>query len=402
MSLKEALEAFLAHRMEVLERRSRHRLAKIRDRLEVVDGYLKAFLDIDRVIRIIRDHDQPKPVLIEAFELTDRQAEAILNLRLRQLRKLEEMELEAERGRRLEEGADLDALLADETLRRGRLAKEVGEMRARFGTEPRRTTIGEPPAPVDLDAEVPVERQPVTVVCSRQGWLRVLKGTVQDAGELKFKEGDGPRFLVPAQSTDKLLVFRDDGRAHVLPVEKLPGGRGLGEPINLFIDVDAQTRLCDVRVFDPAAKLVLATRAGRGFAVPAGHAAAQTRAGKQVVNLAGKDRLRAVAPLTGDSVAVLGTNRKLLIFPREELPEMTRGKGVILQRYRDGTLDDVMGLDVEAGLSWPSGSRRRFEKDLTPWRGVRATVGRNAPQGFPREGGFRDVRAGPLEEQGGG
>jgi len=274
-------------------------------------------------------------------------------------------------------------------------------MRARFGTEPRRTAIGEPPAPVDLEAEVAVERQPVTVVCSEQGWLRVLKGTVQDPGELKFKEGDGPRFLIAAQSSDKLLVFRDDGRAHVLPVDKLPGGRGLGEPMNLFIDLDAQTRIVDLRVFDPEAKLILATKAGRGFAVKAGQIAAQTRAGKQVVNVAGKDRLHAVAPLTGDSVAVLGTNRKLLIFPRDELPEMARGKGVILQRYRDGTLADVMSLDAEQGLSWPSGSRRRHEKDLTPWRGARAGVGRNAPQGFPREGGFREVRAGaPSEERG--
>ena len=399
MSLKEALEAFLAHRMEVLERRSRFRLAKIADRLEVVDGYLKAFLDIDRVIRIIRDHDQPKPVLIEAFDLTDRQAEAILNLRLRQLRKLEEMELTVERDRLQEERAELEALLADEALRRRRLADEVGEMRARFGAEPRRTTIGGPPKPVDIEAEAPVERQPVTVVCSREGWLRVLKGTVTDAAELKFKEGDGPRFLLPAQSTDKLLLFRDDGRAHVLPVDKLPGGRGLGEPLNLFVDLDAQTRLVDLRVFDPAAKLVVATKAGRGFAVQAEQIAAQTRAGKQVVNLAGSDRLRAVAALTGDSVAVLGTNRKLLVFPRAELPELARGKGVILQRYRDGTLDDIMGLDVDAGLSWPSGSRRRHEKDLGPWRGARASVGRNAPQGFPREGGFRDVTAGPPAEE---
>ncbi|MFP4270916.1 MAG: DNA topoisomerase IV subunit A, partial [Alphaproteobacteria bacterium] len=398
MSLKEALEAFLAHRMEVLERRSRHRLAKIADRLEVVDGYLKAFLDIDRVIRIIRDHDQPKPVLIEAFDLTDRQAEAILNLRLRQLRKLEEMELKAERERLEAERADLEALLADEAMRRGRLAEEVREMRARFGTEPRRTTIGEPPAPVDLEAEVPVERQAVTVVCSEQGWLRVLKGSVPDAGELKFKEGDGPRFLIPAQSTDKLLIWRDDGRAHVLAVDKLPGGRGLGEPLSLFIDLDAQTRIVDVRVFAAQAKLVLATKAGRGFAVQAGQVAAQTRAGKQVVNLAGNDRLRAVAALTGDSVAVLGTNRKLLIFAAAELPEMARGKGVILQRYRDGTLDDVMSLDVGQGLSWASGSRRRHEKDLAPWRAARATVGRNAPQGFPREGGLRDVRPGPPPE----
>jgi len=398
MSLKDALEAFLAHRMEVLERRSRHRLAKIADRLELVDGYLKAFLDIDRVIRIIRDHDQPKPELIAAFDLTDRQAEAILNLRLRQLRKLEEMELKGERAALVEERGDLEALLADEVRRRGRLADEVREMRARFATEPRRTQLAGPPAPVNVEAELPVERQPVTVVCSEQGWLRVQKGTVQDASELRFKEGDGPRFLVAAQSTDKLLVLRDDGRAHLLLIDKLPGGRGLGEPLNLFIDLEAQTRIVDIRVFEPAAKLVLATRSGRGFAAPAAQIAAQTRSGKQVVNLTGKDRLRAVAPLAGDSVAVLGTNRKLLIFAAAELPEMARGKGVILQKYRDGTLDDIMTLDAARGLSWRTGSRRRLEKDLTSWRGARASMGRNVPQGFPREGGFAAVESGPADD----
>ncbi len=394
MSLKQALEAFLEHRMQVLVRRSEYRLGKIADRLEILEGYLKAFLDIDTVIRIIRDNDEPKPVLIAHFDLTERQAEAILNLRLRQLRKLEEMELKGERDRLLKEQAELEALLGSERKRRRRLADEVKAMRKRFGEDPRRTRIDAPPEPVDLDAEVPVERQPVTVVCSEEGWLRVIKGSVGDPGELRFKEGDGPRFLIPAQSSDKLLILRDDGRCHLLPIDKLPGGRGLGEPLNLFVDLDPQTRLVAVLVHDPKGKLVVATRSGRGFIAPEAQITAQTRAGKQVVNVSGKDRLEAVSKLSGDSVAVLGTNRKLLIFKAAELPEMGRGKGVILQRYRDGTLEGILSFDVEQGLSWPSGSRRRFEKDLAPWQGARASVGRNAPQGFPREGGFAEVVAG--------
>ena len=397
MSLKEALEAFLAHRMEVLVRRSRHRLAKIADRLEILEGYLKAFLDIDRVIQIIRENDEPKPILMAEFELTERQAEAILNLRLRQLRKLEEMELRGERDRLLEEQADLEALLADEGKRRARLALDVGEMRERFGKEPRRTRVDAAPAPVDLDVEVVVERQPVTVVCSEQGWLRVIKGSVSEPSELRYKEGDGPRFLIPAQSTDKLLILRDDGRCHLLPVDKLPGGRGLGEPLSLFIDLDAQTRIVEILVHDPKGKLVVATRAGRGFVAPEAQIAAQTRAGKQVVNVSGSDCLEAVTRLEGDSIAVLGSNRKLLVFKATELTEMARGKGIILQRYRDGTLVDVMSFDLAQGFSWPSGSRRRHEKDLGPWQGARASVGRTVPQGFPREGGFREVTAGVPE-----
>ncbi len=398
MGLKGALEAFLAHRMEVLVRRSRHRLAKIEDRLEILEGYLKAFLDIDRVIAIIRENDQPKPILMAEFDLTERQAEAILNLRLRQLRKLEEMELKAEQDRLKAERADLHALLDDEGRRRKRLTDEIRAIKKTFGGDPRRTVVDVPPAPVDLDVEVAAERYAVTVVASEQGWLRAVRGSVADPAELRYKEGDGPRFLIPAQSTDKLLIIRDDGRCHLVPVDKLPGGRGLGEPSSLFIDMEPATRIVDIRVHDPKGSLVLATRAGRGFKAPEAQIAAQTRSGKQVVNLAGKDRLAAACKLQGDSVAVLATNRKLLIFAADELPEMARGKGVILQRYRDGTLEDVMSLDVGQGLSWMTGTRRRFERDLTPWRAARATAGRNAPQGFPREGGFEDVVAGPGKE----
>ncbi|MEO1091226.1 MAG: DNA topoisomerase IV subunit A [Pseudomonadota bacterium] len=398
MGVAPALAAFLEHRMVVLVRRSEHRLAKIDDRLEILDGYLKAFPDIDRVIAIIREHDQPRPVLMAEFDLTERQAEAILNLRLRQLRKLEEMALRDERTSLATERAELKALLADEGKRRGRLAEEVREMKAAFGNEPRRTAVAGSPLAVDLDVEAAVERQPVTVVCSLEGWLRVLRGHVTDGDELKFKEGDGPRFRLLAQSTDKLLVLRDDGRCHLLPIDRLPGGRGQGEPLGLFVDLEPETRIVDLRVHDPAGRLILGTRAGRGFIAAEADIAAQTKAGKQVVNVTGKDHLAAVAKITGDGVAVLGSNRKLLVFPVDELPVMGRGKGVILQKYRDGTLVDLMSVDLAQGLGWPAGGRRRYEKDLAPWRSARASVGRNAPIGFPREGGFRDVTSGRFDD----
>ncbi len=395
MPLAEALEAFLAHRMMVLIRRSEYRLARIDDRLEVLEGYLKAFLDIDRVIAIIRENDHPKPVLMAAFDLSDRQAEAILNLRLRQLRKLEEMALREERDALLAEEADLQALLADETKRRHRLADEMRDVKARFGAEPRRTEVRGAPAPVDLDVEDHVERQPVTVICSEQGWLRAMKGSVTNGEDIRYKEGDGPRFLLPAHSTDKLLVLRSDGRCHLVPIDKLPGGRSQGEPLGLYVDLEPTTRIVDVRVHRPEGKLILATKAGYGFAANEKDIAAQTRAGKQVVNVSGKDALVRAYPLTGPHVAVLGTNRKLLIFDAAELPEMSRGKGVILQRYKDGTLDDVKSLDAAQGLGWPQGSRRRAERDLAPWQAKRATAGRMVPQGFPREGGLGDV--GPAD-----
>ncbi|TVQ33915.1 MAG: DNA topoisomerase IV subunit A [Geminicoccaceae bacterium] len=395
MPLAEALDAFLAHRMVVLIRRSEFRLAKIDDRLEVLDGYLKAFLDIDRVIAIIRENDHPKPVLMAEFELSERQAEAILNLRLRQLRKLEEMALQAERDALLAEEAGLKALLADETLRRQKLADEVRDIQTRFGAEPRRTQVNGAPAPVDLDVEDHIERQPVTVVCSQEGWLRAVRGSVTNADELKFKEGDGPRFLLPAQSTDKLLVLRNDGRCHLVPIDKLPGGRSQGEPLSLYVDLEPTTKIVDVRVHRPDGKLILATKAGYGFAAKEKDIAAATRAGKQVVNLSGKDSLVKVAPLTGPHVAVLGTNRKLLVFAADELPEMSRGKGVILQRYKDGTLDDLKSLDASQGLGWSQGSRRRAERDLSPWQAKRATAGRMVPVGFPRESGLADI--GPAE-----
>jgi topoisomerase-4 subunit A len=389
MGLRQVLEAFIAHRMEVLVRRSRHRLARIEERLEILDGFLVVFLDLDRVIRIIREHDEPRPELIRAFALSERQAEAILNLRLRNLRRLEELELKRERDRLRRERKELTLLLGDEGLRRDRLREEMLATRDRFAKAPgwaRRTSLGEAPTVAPELLEAPVERVPMTVACSRKGWIRAVRGRVEDASELKYKEGDGERLVVPALSTDKLDLFTSDGRCYQLAVDRLPGGRGLGEPLGLLVELAKGAEIVALRVHGPEGRILLATAGGRGFVAELSELAAQTRAGKQVVNLAEGDQLAVVAPVEGDHVVTLGQNLKLLIFPLAELPVMGRGRGVTLQRYKGGGLAAAWTLSLEAGLSWAQGQRTRQEKDLRPWLGQRGGAGRLAPRGFPREG----------------
>jgi topoisomerase IV subunit A len=391
MGLGEALAAYLAHRMEVLVRRSRHRLAKVLDRLEVLDGYLKAFLDLDEVIRIIREEDEPKAALVARFELTDRQAEAILNLRLRNLRKLEEMELKAERARLGEEREGLQDLLADEGKRRARLKEQFLAARKQFGGGPlgrRRTELADAPVIAPELLEEPVERFPVTVVCSRLGWIRVARGAIEKPGEVKYKEGDGERFLLPAQSGDRLLVIAADGRVYTLAVDKLPSGRGHGEPISLAIDLEKGVEILDLRVHRPEGRLLFATRKGFGFVAEEKEIAAQTRAGRQVVNLGEGDAVLVAVPAEGDQVAVSGTNRKLLVFPLAELPVQARGKGVTLMRLKDAELAGVKTFDGAQGLSWNGNGKERRVADVTPWRGARAGAGRVAPPGFPKNHRF--------------
>jgi topoisomerase-4 subunit A len=392
MGLAEVLEAYLAHRMEVLVRRSRHRLAKVEDRLEVLEGYLKAFLDLDEVIRIIREEDEPKAALMRRFELTDRQAEAILNLRLRNLRRLEEMELTGERDRLMAERADLESLLADEGRRRARLKEEFQAARKQFGNGgigKRRTRFAEAPTIDAAALEEPVERYPVTVVCSRLGWIRAIRGAVENPDEIKYKEGDAARFLVPAQSTDKLLLVTSDGRVFTLAADKLPGGRGQGEPLSLLVDLGKGVELVALRVHRPEGRLLLATKGAFGFLAPEAELAAQTKAGKQAVNLTEGDRVLAVVPAEGDHAAVMGTNRKLLVFPLAELPEQARGKGVTLQRYQDGALSDVTTVELAKGLTFTNGGGKpRTVADLRPWLGRRGQAGKLAPHGFPRSNRF--------------
>lgn len=391
MSLAEVLQAYLDHRMEVLVRRSRHRLAKVEDRLEVLEGYLKAFLDLDEVIRIIREEDEPKPALMARFGLTDRQAEAILNLRLRNLRKLEEMELEAERARLADERGELLELLADEGRRRARLKEGFQAARKQFGGGPlgkRRTELAEAPTIDPTLLEEPVERFPVTVVCSRLGWVRAVRGATLNPGEIKYKEGDAERFLIPAQSSDKILVIAANGRVFTLAVDKLPGGRGHGEPLSLSIDLDKGVEILGLRVQRPEGRLLFATRKGFGFVTPEKEIEAQTRAGRQVVNLGEGDAVVAAVPAEGELVAVVGSNRKLLVFPVTELPVQARGKGVTLMRLKDATLTDVKTFDPAQGLAWTANGKERVVSDLGPWRGQRAGAGRVVPPGFPKNHRF--------------
>ncbi len=391
MGLREVLEAFLDHRREVLERRSRHRLRAIARRLDVLAGYLVAYLNLDEVIRIIREEDEPKPVLMATFSITDAQAEAILNMRLRALRKLEEMEIRSERDALLAERAELEALLGDEKLRRKALRAELVDIRKAFGAETelgrRRTELAGPPAAVALPEDALVEREPITILCSEKGWIRAIRGH-GNGEEAKYKDGDRGRFVVRAETTDKLVVFATNGRFYTLPCDRLPRGRGFGEPLRLMIDLGNDHDPVALFVHQPDRKLLVASSDGRGFVVEEKTVLAQTRQGRQVLNLPPGVEAAVCTPVYGDSVAVIGENRKLLAFPLDEVPEMTRGRGVILQRYRDGGLADAIVFSRAEGLSWRSGGRTRTLADLTPWWGKRAQAGRLPPQGFPRSNRF--------------
>ncbi|HXQ40351.1 MAG TPA: DNA topoisomerase IV subunit A [Candidatus Udaeobacter sp.] len=393
MSLPELLQAYLDHRREVLQRRSRFRLDNIERRLEVLAGYLIAFLNLDELIRILRKEDEPKPVMMKRFKLSDAQAEAILNMRLRALRRLEEIEIRTEYEALGVEKKTLAKLLKSEEMQWQKIAGELAEVRKRFGPATtlgrRRTMPGEPPPDVDVPMDAMIEREAVTVICSDKGWIRAQRGQVTDPNELKYKEGDRGRFMLPAETTDKLLVFGTNGRFYTLGIDKLPGGRGHGEPIRLMIDLENDQDLVALLVHKPGRKLIVASADGRGFVVPEEAVVAQTRAGKQVLNLAEGVEAAACAPAEGDTVAVIGENRKLLLFPLAELPEMTRGRGVILQRYKDGGLSDIKSFAYKDGLTWRQGDQRqRTETDLKDWRGERGQSGRLPPAGFTRSNRF--------------
>src|SRR5918996_110362 len=394
MGLRQLLRAFLEHRMVVLIRRSRHRLARIEERLEVLAAYRAAYLNLDEGIRIIREEDEPKAELMRAFELTERQAEAILNMRLRHLRRLEERTLLKEQRELKAEGRGIKEVLKDEAKRRAKLRDEIEEVGRKFGDGPlgrRRTALGTAPV-IDGEAlEVPVERQPVTVVCSRQGWIRVLRGHVEGGGaDIKYKEGDAPRFLLHGQSTDRLLLISSDGRGYLLPIERLPGGRGQGEPLRLQIDLTRGAEPVMLAIHRQDGRVLLASSGARGFLAEEQAIAAQTRGGKQVFNLEQDERVVVACPAEGDHVATIGSNRKMLVFPLDQLPVMSRGKGVLLQRYRDGGLADARVFALADGLSWPTARGLRVITDLAPWLGKRGQAGRMAPHGFPRDNRFGD------------
>ena len=400
MSLKEALSAWIDHQFEVLVRRSNYRLQKIADRVELLEGYLIAYLNLDRVIEIIRTEDEPKPVMMAEFGLTDRQAEAILNMRLRSLRKLEEMQIRGERDTLEKERDELQKLVESPARQRTRLKKDLADLRKRYAEDTeigaRRTLIEEAGPAREIPLEAMIEREPITVILSERGWIRAMKGHVElsNPEALKFKEGDGPKYFFHAQTTDKLLLAAANGRFFTLAADKLPGGRGFGEPVKLMVDLDGEGS--NIVALFPAAgasKLLLASSDGRGFVTSAAGAIAETRKGKQVVNLRAGASLaivRQVGP-EDDYVAAIGDNRKMVVFPLTELPEMSRGQGVALQRYRDGGLSDATSFKFAEGLSWGMGGatgRTRTEADLSAWRTARGAAGRMPPVGFPRDNKF--------------
>ncbi len=389
MSLREALNAWLAHRREVLVRRSNFRLGKIASRLEVLEGYLVVYLNLDEVIAIIREAENPRARLMERFELTETQANAILDMRLRSLRRLEEVALKTEREQLIAEQEELTALVGDETLQWQRITGEIRDMKSVFAkSDTRRTDCAEAPD-IDVDAaEILVEREPITVICSKNGWIRAMKGHQDLEAEYKFKEGDGPAFILHAETTDKILLFAENGRFYTLSGDKLPRGRGFGEPVSLMVDLPADVDI--VRLLKAEGKrMLVAASTGHGLLVPTEAALAQTRSGKQVLNISGTARAVACCVAEGDMVASVGMNRKLLVFPIDEVPEMTRGKGVILQRFKDGGLADVTVYSAEAGLSWKAGGgRTRTEADMSDWLGKRAGAGKMPPTGFPRPARF--------------
>jgi topoisomerase-4 subunit A len=389
MTLREVLQAYLDHRHDVLIRRTRHRLGKIDDRLNVLKGYMVVFLNLDEVIAIIREEDDPRAVMKKRWDLNDAQVDAILNMRLRSLRRLEEIEIRKEIEGLEGEQKTLKALLKDEGKRIKHLAGEVAELKKKFGQKTelgkRRTDIADAPEPVAVPLDAMIEREPVTVVCSEKGWVRAIRGHGLDHGELKFKEGDKGRFVVEAETTDKLLVFGTNGRFYTVGVDKLPGGRGHGEPLRLMFDMENDADIVTLQVYKPGAKLVVASSDGRGFVVGEDDVVAQTKNGKLVLNVKGDVEAAACAPAHGDHLAVLGKRRKLLIFPLSELPEMTRGRGVKLQNYAGDSLADVAVFTMKEGLTTRTGDRQRTftASELKDWIGKRAQAGRKVPRGFP-------------------
>jgi topoisomerase IV subunit A len=401
VGLAEALTEWLAHRREVLLRRSRFRLGQIEHRLQVLGGYLVAYLNLDKVIKIIRREDEPKPVLMRTFKLSDLQADAILNMRLRNLRKLEEIEIKQEDKQLRAERKSLNQLIGSEKEQWKKVADEIKEVRATFGPKTalgkRRTTFGQAPEHDEAAIEQAlVEREPITVVVSEKGWIRTLRGTISDLSSIAFKADDGPKFVFAAETTSKCLVFASNGRFYTLDAAKLPGGRGHGEPIRLFLDLEQEADVVAVFRHQGGRKFLLASAKGRGFVVPEDECLANTRKGKQVLNVTAPDAARAVAIVTGELAASIGENRKMLIFPLDQVPEMARGRGVRLQRYKDGGLSDVKTFKAEEGLSWTDTAGRAFSltlAELADWRGNRADAGRLAPKGFPRTNTFSQLRA---------
>src|SRR5277367_4434667 len=396
VGLAEALTEWLTHRRDVLLRRSRYRLSQIEHRLEVLGGFLVAYLNLDKVIKIIRNEDEPKPVLMKTFKLSDVQADAILNMRLRNLRRLEEMQIRQEDKDLRVEKKSIEELLRSEKQQWQKIAEQIRDVREKFGPKTllgkRRTSFAAAPAHDEAAIEEAlVEREPVTIVVSEKGWIRALRGQVADLSSRAFKTDDGLKLAFFAETTSKLLVFATNGRFYTIDAAKLPGGRGHGEPVRLFADLEQKDDIVTVFRYQGGRKLIVASNQGTGFIVPEDECLGNTRKGKQVLNVKPPDEARALASLEGEFVATIGENRKMVVFARDQVPEMTRGRGVRLQRYKDGGLSDIKTFEVETGLRWTDSADRSFSltlKELSDWRGNRADAGRLAPKGFPKTNKF--------------
>ena len=394
MSIKEVLSAFLKHRDIVLVRRSQYRLNKIAHRMELLQGFLIAYLNLDRVIEIIRNEDEPKAVLMAEFSLTDVQAEAILNMRLRSLRKLEEAQIQKEYEALAIEKAELELLLNDIDLRKKKLAEEIKSIQKSFGQKTelgkRRTIIADAPQEVEIAIEAMIEKEPITVVLSKKGWIRSIKGHLDSLDDLKFKEGDALKATLKTYTTDYILLFTTNGRFYTILGNNIAGGRGFGEPLRLSVDVSEDADIVTMLTYQPDIQLLVASQNGKGFLVKSNDVIAQTRAGKIILNLADGDKAVLCKVASASHIAVIGTNRKMIVFKTEEIPPMTRGSGVILQRYQEAKLSDVKFFNIEDGLSFPSGNGMRVERNISLWLARRATVGKIPPVGFPRSNKFGD------------
>lgn len=392
MSLKEVLAEFLKHRHNVLVRRVNYRLDKINSRLEILSGYLIAYLNLDEIIRIIREEEDPKTVMVAKFSLTDNQAEAILNMKLRNLRKLEESEIRKEFDDLTAEKGELEALLADEKLRWQAIAGEIKLIREKFGKKTalgrRRTEFAEVPDDIEVPIEALVEKEPITVILSQKGWIRCVKGHAALNEEFKFKDDDALQAAIHAQTTDKIILFDTSGKFFNLNASEIPSGRGFGQPLRLMVDLGISDNICEMFVFDPKAQYLIASNAGKGFLVDENHILAQTRNGRKIMNLAEGEAAVFCRRIAGDMVAIIGDNRKLLVFKLEEIPTMARGRGVTLQKYKDGGMSDVQIFKEEEGFIYTRAGGTKTETDLLGWLGHRGQVGKLAPFGFPKSNKF--------------
>lgn len=392
MSIGEVLRAYLAHRHEVLKRRTKHRLEKISARLEILAGYLIAYLNLDEIIRIIREEDDAKAVMMQKFNLTDNQAEAILNMKLKSLRKLEETEIKEEYENLSIEKAGLEDLLADEKKRWVAISEEIKATKERFGKKTalgrRRTEFASAPEDIEITIEALVEKEPITVILSEKGWIRSMKGYMNLSDDFKFKDEDSLLKAIHAQTTDKIVLFDTSGKFYTLQASDIPSGRGFGQPLRLMVDLSNNDNIVDMFVYEPNTRYVLASNTGHGFTTDDNHLIAQTRMGRKIMNLADGEKAMFCKKITGDMVAIVGENRKLLVFKVEEIPFMARGRGVTLQKYKDGGLTDIQIFDSAVGFSYNRSGGVAVEKELLAWLGHRAQSGKLVPFGFPKTNTF--------------